>query len=450
MKKFTAFFAVFFLFLSVVSVAAYAVAEAPVTDFTYRETANGIMLTAYKGSDSIVIIPDTVSGKPVVSLSGTCFNNNTTATKIVIPASVTGISGKAFNRCTRLEEISVDENSNFFSSKDGVLYNKAFSKLVAFPGAKSGSFTVPSTVTVIENYAFDHCEKITEIYMYNRVSDIGVHAFSDCRALKSVLLSSNLVSIGGEAFSHCEKLTSLHLPATTEFIGDNAFLGYISFSGEKSYYFTDGIYCVDDTYSEKALIDMDIPYRTEDRYIFDLETGICVSDPKSTLPLGTDIVVTPIDPAPFTAMITGKYSLILAFTVSFMKDNIPYSPKKPCLVFLEGVCPSAVLTASRGYLVTEDACTQSDRLPSDSHISCPIETAGQYIFTASDCFDKKGDVDGDGSLSSYDALTALSASLGLVTLTEEQLQSADTDGDGSVSAADARELLKAASALIPM
>ena len=55
-----------------------------------------------------------------------------------------------------------------------------------------------------------------------------------------------------------------------------------------------------------------------------------------------------------------------------------------------------------------------------------------------------GDVDGDGSVSSADAVLALRASMGLFTPSEQQLDLADLDGDGSVTASDAILILRRA------
>lgn len=56
---------------------------------------------------------------------------------------------------------------------------------------------------------------------------------------------------------------------------------------------------------------------------------------------------------------------------------------------------------------------------------------------------KKGDVDGDGEVTSIDARLALQASVGKVELTDEQKDAADVDGDGEVTSTDSRMILQA-------
>lgn len=54
----------------------------------------------------------------------------------------------------------------------------------------------------------------------------------------------------------------------------------------------------------------------------------------------------------------------------------------------------------------------------------------------------KGDVDGDGRVTSADANKVLKASAGLAKLTDEEKEAADYNSDGKVTAVDAREILK--------
>lgn len=59
----------------------------------------------------------------------------------------------------------------------------------------------------------------------------------------------------------------------------------------------------------------------------------------------------------------------------------------------------------------------------------------------------KGDVDGDGKVTSADARKILRASAGLEHLTGQAAENADMDGDGKITAADAREALRESAGL---
>ena len=55
---------------------------------------------------------------------------------------------------------------------------------------------------------------------------------------------------------------------------------------------------------------------------------------------------------------------------------------------------------------------------------------------------QKGDVDGDGQVSYNDALIALRASIGMETLSEEDILFADVDGNEGLSYNDALKILR--------
>ncbi len=62
---------------------------------------------------------------------------------------------------------------------------------------------------------------------------------------------------------------------------------------------------------------------------------------------------------------------------------------------------------------------------------------------------KLGDVDGNGKVTSADALLVLQAAAGNKTLTADQQKKADYNKDGSVSAIDARKILQVVAGLLP-
>ena len=56
--------------------------------------------------------------------------------------------------CTSLTGITVDAFNSFYSSVDGVLFNKSQTTLIQCPGGKAGSYTIPNSVTDIGYHAF--------------------------------------------------------------------------------------------------------------------------------------------------------------------------------------------------------------------------------------------------------------------------------------------------------
>jgi len=147
---------------------------------------------------------------------------------VTIPASVTSIGDYVFQHCASLTEINVDPANSFYSSADGVLYNKAKTTLVAYPVGKAvTTFTIPNSVTSIGNGAFTGCKSLTSVIMPNSVTSIGISAFGSCTSLASVNIPNSVTSIGEGAFRETS-LTSITIPASVTKIERSAFYGCTS------------------------------------------------------------------------------------------------------------------------------------------------------------------------------------------------------------------------------
>ncbi len=99
----------------------------PVDQYTYTTTNGTIIITGYIGSDSDVIIPDTLSGLPVTSIGGWAFSDCFSLRNVTIPNSVTSIGGWAFYNCTSLTSVSFQGNapsigSYAFSFDNPIIY----------------------------------------------------------------------------------------------------------------------------------------------------------------------------------------------------------------------------------------------------------------------------------------------------------------------------------------
>lgn len=82
------------------------VKNAPQTDaslFDYEDVEGGISITDYKGDDRIVVIPQSIDGKSVVSIGRAAFMNNSTICGLKISDSIHTIGEYAFQHCTQLE-----------------------------------------------------------------------------------------------------------------------------------------------------------------------------------------------------------------------------------------------------------------------------------------------------------------------------------------------------------
>lgn len=121
------------------------------SDFTWVEVIGGVKITDYIGSDKIVVIPDSISGQPVVAISALTFGNDSQVRGVYIPTSVTELTG---------------------------------------------TFTNNSAIEVVI------CEG---------VEVIGISTFNCCAVLHTVVLGDNLTELGRAAFGLCTMLKELYI-----------------------------------------------------------------------------------------------------------------------------------------------------------------------------------------------------------------------------------------------
>jgi hypothetical protein len=88
----------------------------------------------------------------VTSIENSAFHKCENLDDITISASVTSIGINAFEGCKSLLSIDVDSDNPVYASVDGVLFDKNITKLHTYPAGKSGSYTIPNTVTSIGDF----------------------------------------------------------------------------------------------------------------------------------------------------------------------------------------------------------------------------------------------------------------------------------------------------------
>jgi hypothetical protein len=161
----------------------------------------------------------------VASLGNDAFDFCTNLASVTIPASVTSIGICPFVDCTSLTAITVDKSNSFYSSTNGVLFDKTQSTLIQFPGAVGGNYTIPGSVTSVGDSAFCDCAALTSVTIPGSVATIGDWAFAWCVKLTNATIGNGVTAIGAEAFEECNSLTGVIIPGSVTNIGDYA-LGY--------------------------------------------------------------------------------------------------------------------------------------------------------------------------------------------------------------------------------
>jgi hypothetical protein len=172
-----------------------------------------------------ILLPNTLS-----SIGTYAFYGCTSLTGISLPITMKSISAYAFGNCSALQSFSIDPSNTNLTVVDGVLFDKTITTLVQFPPAKSGVYTVPSTVTKIGDYSFYTCNLLSNISLPDQLSTIGNVAFGACTGLTNLVVPNNVSSIGIYAFFACNKLTSINIPNSIVTLGSYAFLNCTALS----------------------------------------------------------------------------------------------------------------------------------------------------------------------------------------------------------------------------
>ena len=225
--------------------------------FTFNEST----LTAYSGSDSEVVIPETYSIRPsdgafvegtdynVTAIGDFAFANCDSIISITIPESINSIGAGAFANCYSFENIyynaiSVSDlsvnNYTFYNAGangngitlylgNGVvnipayLFNPVSSSSEFSPNIVSTN--MPSNITSIGDFAFAYCNKLQNVALSTNLESIGRAAFNQCEMLSNVNLQDclKLNSIGPFAFGDCSSFTEVTIPQNVASLGKSAF-----------------------------------------------------------------------------------------------------------------------------------------------------------------------------------------------------------------------------------
>lgn len=228
--------------------AIYCPAKYKKSEITLPDGIVTIIPSAFNDCENIkkVTMPDTVKYIGYWAFDGTSLEQvnipdgckiigqfafqSTNLTSIHIPASVNNLMGGAFGADTKLQHITVDENSEYYYVKDGALIykNPNFTNcewLLDYELSNPATtYTVPDSVIWIDQYAFAD-SKLKKIDIPDSVTQINAFAFERCNSLTHIEFPANLEKLWYGTLSYCENIASVIIPSTITNIDDSSLVG---------------------------------------------------------------------------------------------------------------------------------------------------------------------------------------------------------------------------------
>ena len=231
----------------------------------FEATSTEVTITSYVGSDSEIVLPNTIGGLPITSIAPSAFKNNNTITSLTLGSYITTIGNEAFRNMSELTYISMPASAKMIGTQ--ILYesNKLETMVISSEAAyelryyfgnninfvpnslslikyAKGSLTIDKTLTqnnmkgitleladdteMIKDDQFANSAYLTSIVIPALVKTIGNYAFNNNSSLKSVVFSeySQLEIIGIGAFHYATSLSHIIIPKTVSNIESRAFM----------------------------------------------------------------------------------------------------------------------------------------------------------------------------------------------------------------------------------
>ena len=224
------------------------------TNYTIPSSVTIILDNAFKLATRLtgVTLPNGVT-----NINDSAFSWMTNLNTINIPATVTHIGENVFYKTDNLLTLTIPSSvisignlrfsgtalnvvggNTVYSSQNGVLFDKLQTRLLLYPPKKSTiNYTIPTSVTSIEPYAFRNAIHVEEVHIPEYVSSVGDSIFLEANNLKRITVHANNTiyssTAEGVLFNKDKTVlmqyppngpyTEYTIPDTVTTISDNAF-----------------------------------------------------------------------------------------------------------------------------------------------------------------------------------------------------------------------------------
>lgn len=205
----------------------------PKTDFEYSVLENRkIRITKYIGTDTDILIPDTIDDVDVIELGENAFAESD-ITSIVMSTTLRRIGSWTFENCTELRYVELKPTIEridglTFSGCTSLKYIKIYPKMFdvslnVFAQCGLERIEFEEGIKIIPTGMFVNCNNLKAVKLPSSVEKIESYAFGNCRNLKSIELNDGVVEIKAYAFQG-SALTEITIPKTVKKVFSSSFL----------------------------------------------------------------------------------------------------------------------------------------------------------------------------------------------------------------------------------
>lgn len=194
----------------------------------YFTTDNGALYSLSK--DRLLACPALKSGsfdlpEGLLYVDPSAFSYCTQLTGYLnLPSSLVYLGDFAFYGCTSLTGFTAASTSKYYTSQDGLLYNKSMDTLYICPLSKTGNLTLPMGLRSMGKSSLDGCTGLSLVNLPSSLTEIGDYAFENCTGLQNIEIPSSVVKFGKAAFYNCTGLKEFAIGKTVPPLIDYYFL----------------------------------------------------------------------------------------------------------------------------------------------------------------------------------------------------------------------------------
>ena len=176
--------------------------------------------TMYLNGEAItdLVIPADVTSIAAYSL------RSPKLTSVTIHSGVTSIGSDAFNGCSALEKVCIEDLAAWCAVEFGDdSANPLYYGDLYVNGEMVTDLVIPDSVTKISKYAFVNYDALKTVTVPASVKEIAYGAFYDCDGMTTVTVAEGLERVGDYAFYSCGALTTAEFPDSVGYLGQNMF-----------------------------------------------------------------------------------------------------------------------------------------------------------------------------------------------------------------------------------